>query len=427
MQLKHFILIFYLWMLGAGIAFAAPEHETLYLEVGNDIEVPVERYGSSEGMRLLWLPSEYGYATNRYRTFFEKVASAGFEVWQLRLHEAYFLPTGRKSLSEMPIEDVAELIERAVPDDGRKLIIMSAGRGAALSFMALRSWLGDEGQHDALAGVMLMHPNFMASTPEPGKPVEYLSIINEVALPVYILQPLGSAKRWYIPELTEQLESTGSHVYTHALDGVRDGFQGHPEATESEISFAYNRLPAIFWQASKRLAADEFQAHVVATDKGKGDISWSIKPIQARLQNYPGTPPAPQLKLSTVEGGDVSLEDYRGRVVLINFWATWCPPCVEEIPSLGRLQQKFSKDDLTVISVDVGEEKARVQEFLKKVPARYPVMLDPEGITVSEWKLRAFPTTFVIDTQGRIGLAYFGGLEWDSPEIVEQLRGLLKK
>jgi thiol-disulfide isomerase/thioredoxin len=412
-------------MLGTGLSFAAPQHETLYLEVGNDIEVPVERYGNADGMRLLWIPSEYGYATNRYRTFFEKVSAAGFEVWQLRLHEAYFLPTGRKSLSDMPVEDVAELIEQAVPDDGRKLIIMSAGRGAALSFMALRSWLADEGQHDALAGVLLLHPNFMASTPEPGKPVEYLSIIKEVALPVYIFQPLGSAKRWYLSELTEQLVSTGSHVYTHALDGVRDGFQGHPEATESEISFAYNRLPAIFWYASERLAADEFQSHVVAMDKDKGDVGWSIKPIQARLQNFPGAPPAPDLSLETVEGGAVSLKDYRGRVVLINFWATWCPPCVEEIPSLGRLQQKFLKDELTVISVDVGEEKARVQEFLKRVPARYPVMLDPGGMTVSDWKLRAFPTTFVIDTQGRISLAYFGGLEWDSPEIVEQLQGLL--
>jgi len=413
-------------MLGTGLALAAPEHETLFLEVGNDIEVPVERYGSADGKRLLWIPSEYGYETDRYRTFFKQVSAAGFEVWQLRLHEAYFLPTGRKSLSEMPVEDVAELIKQAVPDDGRKLIIMSAGRGAALSFMALRSWLADEGQADALAGVLLLHPNFMASTPEPGKQVEYLSIIKEVALPVYILQPLGSAKRWYLSELTEQLIATGSHVYTHALDGVRDGFQGHPEATESEISFAYNRLPSIFWHASERLAADEFPSQIIG-EKDQGGIGWTIKPIQARLQNFPGMPPAPDLSLSTVEGGEISLEDYRGRVVLINFWATWCPPCVEEIPSLGRLQQKFSQNELTVVSVDVGEEKARVQEFLKKVPARYPVMLDPGGATVSDWKLRAFPTTFVVDAQGRISLAYFGGLEWDSSEIVEQLQGLLEQ
>jgi len=424
---NRLVLVFCLWMLGAGLAFAAPEHETLSLEVGNDIEVPVERYGKADGMRLLWIPSEYGYETDRYRVFFEKVSTAGFEVWQLRLHEAYFLPTGRKSLSEMPVEDVAKLIEQAVPDDGRKLIIMSAGRGAALSFMALQSWLGGDGKHEALGGVLLLHPNFMASTPEPGKQVEYLSIIKEVALPVYILQPLGSAKRWYLSELTDQLKAAGSYVYTHALDGVRDGFQGHPEATEQEISFAYNRLPSILWHASERLAADEFQSYIVAVDENKGDIGWFIKPIQARLQNFPGNPPAPDLRLSTVEGAEISLNHYRGRVVLINFWATWCPPCVEEIPSLGRLQQKFSKDELTVISVDVGEEKARVEEFLKRVPARYPVMLDPGGATVSDWKLRAFPTTFIIDTQGRISLAYFGGLEWDSSEIVEQLQGLLEK
>jgi thiol-disulfide isomerase/thioredoxin len=134
---------------------------------------------------------------------------------------------------------------------------------------------------------------------------------------------------------------------------------------------------------------------------------------------------APDFELTDMQGNAVRLNDYRGKVVLVNFWATWCPPCVEEIPSLGRLQQKFSTEELVVVSVDVGEEKASVQEFLKKVPARYPVMLDPDGRTVADWNLRAFPTTFVVDREGRISLAYFGGLQWDSSEIVDQLRGLL--
>jgi thiol-disulfide isomerase/thioredoxin len=132
------------------------------------------------------------------------------------------------------------------------------------------------------------------------------------------------------------------------------------------------------------------------------------------------------MALDTVSGNSINLGDYRGKVVLINFWATWCPPCVEEIPSLGRLQEEFSKDELVVLSVDVGEPVERVREFLQKVPAAYPVMLDPQGKTVSAWNLRAFPTTFVIDAEGRISLSYFGGLDWDAPDIVEQLRVMVK-
>jgi thiol-disulfide isomerase/thioredoxin len=423
MRLHRLACYLVLWILGTFSVSATAE--SLYLDIGNDIEVPIERYGDPDGIRLLWVPSEYGYETERYRALMEALSEVGFEVWQAYLHEAYFIPAGRKSLSEMPVEDIAELIELAIPDDGRKLFIASSGRGAALSFMALQHWLNREGSHDALGGLLLLHPNFMASTPEPGKVVDYLSIIHEVALPIYILQPTASGKRWYLTELVQQLVTAGNHVYTHALVGVRDGFQGHPEANEYERSYAVTQLPIIMKQAAQRLAGDEFLPFVVETDQPGKSVGWSISPLQDHLQDYPGQPLAPGLELETMVGSMLSLDDYRGRVVLINFWATWCPPCVEEIPSLGRLQQKFSKNELVVISVDVGETRDKVAAFLKQVPARYPVMLDPDGKTVRDWNLRAFPTTFVIDPQGRISLAYFGGLEWDAPEVVEQLRDML--
>jgi thiol-disulfide isomerase/thioredoxin len=128
-----------------------------------------------------------------------------------------------------------------------------------------------------------------------------------------------------------------------------------------------------------------------------------------------------------VSGQTLNLEDYRGRVVLMNFWATWCPPCVEEIPSLGRLQEKLPRNEFVVLSVDVGEEASAVEAFLKEVPADYPIMLDPEGTTVPDWELRAFPTTFILDRNGRIRLAYFGGLTWDSEEVVVQVRKLIRE
>jgi thiol-disulfide isomerase/thioredoxin len=420
-------LIVVLWMLGTGLVLAAPSHETLYIKTASDVEIPVERYGNADAPRLLWLPSEYGYATDRYPVLMGAISAAGFEVWQVRLHEAYFIPAGRKSLTQVPVEDVAGLIEQAVPDDGRKLFILSSGRGAALTFMALREWLGKNGRHGALGGVLLMHPNFMASTPEPGKQPKYLSVIHDVSLPLYILQPMGSAKRWYLPELTEQLSAAGSHVYAQGLPGVRDGFQGHPEATESEIRYANTQLPLILKRAAGRLAGDGFHAALADGGEADSEIGWSIKAIQTVLQDYPGTSPAPVLRLDSVKGQPISLDDYRGRVVLINFWATWCPPCVEEIPSLGRLQQKFPTEEFSIVSVDVGDQKKQVEQFLKKVPAEYPVMLDSEGRTVHDWNLRAFPTTFVIDRQGIIRLAYFGGLQWDAPEVVKQLRELVEK
>lgn len=122
-----------------------------------------------------------------------------------------------------------------------------------------------------------------------------------------------------------------------------------------------------------------------------------------------------------------NLQDYRGKVVVLNFWTTWCPPCVEEIPSLGRLQQAFSEKDLVVLSVDIGESKKEVETFLQQVPADFPVLLNPEGNTVKQWKIIAFPTTFIIDRNGTIKLSYYGGLVWDNPDIVKQLQELVSQ
>jgi len=151
---------------------------------------------------------------------------------------------------------------------------------------------------------------------------------------------------------------------------------------------------------------------------------WQVSSIAETLQPYPDEIKAPDLELFDMQDNEHRLQDYLGKVVVLNFWATWCPPCVEEIPSLNRLQQAFPDDDLVVLSVDIGEQKDEVEMFLQQVPADFPVLLNPGGSTVKHCKILAFPTTFIIDRQGIIKLAYFGGLAWDQPSIVKQLQGL---
>ena len=108
------------------------------ITLSNDIEIPVYRFGS-ESDRLLWLPSEFGMCGEREMVLGAGLADKGFDVWIVDLHEAYFLLPGRNSLREMPITDIAELIELSQPESGR-LFLMSTGRGAALTLMAVRQW-----------------------------------------------------------------------------------------------------------------------------------------------------------------------------------------------------------------------------------------------------------------------------------------------
>jgi thiol-disulfide isomerase/thioredoxin len=134
--------------------------------------------------------------------------------------------------------------------------------------------------------------------------------------------------------------------------------------------------------------------------------------------------PAPEIALKDVDGKPVKLSELRGRVVLVNFWATWCPPCRKEIPSLTRLQKLFKPEQLTVLAVNIGEDEETVFGFVPD--PGFTILLDPTSATLPKWQVRGLPATFVVDADGRIALKAVGGREFDDPAIVAQLRELMK-
>ena len=110
----------------------------------------------------------------------------------------------------------------------------------------------------------------------------------------------------------------------------------------------------------------------------------------------------------------------------MNFWATWCPPCVEEIPSLERLYQKTKPRGLEILAVDVGETKEQMREFLKDKPITFPVLMDIDGSALKRWNVHAFPTTLILDRQHKIRYAGFGAFNWSGNEVLKTLEPLLQ-
>jgi thiol-disulfide isomerase/thioredoxin len=135
--------------------------------------------------------------------------------------------------------------------------------------------------------------------------------------------------------------------------------------------------------------------------------------------------PLPPFTLPDLDDRPWSLEAARGRVVVVNFWATWCPPCVAEMPSLERLQKAFAGEPLEVVAVNVGEEPFDVALFLRRVPVEVTVLLDRKGSTQKGWKVRGLPTTVIVDADGKVRYHVAGQRAWDSPEIEAALRALL--
>lgn len=123
-------------------------------------------------------------------------------------------------------------------------------------------------------------------------------------------------------------------------------------------------------------------------------------------------------------GNPVSLADYRGKVVVINFWATWCPPCRREMPSLNRAAAWLKQYDIELLAINSGEQPERVEKFLRERTLDFPVVLDPNSDVSAEWKATRLPMTYVVDPEGRLVYRALGSREWDAPELLEPIRSL---
>lgn len=145
------------------------------------------------------------------------------------------------------------------------------------------------------------------------------------------------------------------------------------------------------------------------------------------LTKYEGAD-LPPFSLSDMQGVTHKLEDYRGKVVMVNFWATYCGPCIKEMPSMQRLKEKMAGKPFTILSVDMAEEKHDVQAFLTQhqIKIDFPVLLNPEGNVVEDWMITAVPTTFILDPKGTIRYALFGGIEWDKQDVIQTLSSLIE-
>jgi peroxiredoxin len=133
---------------------------------------------------------------------------------------------------------------------------------------------------------------------------------------------------------------------------------------------------------------------------------------------------APELSLKDMESVTHRLEDFRGKTVIINFWATWCPPCRAELPSMNRAWKKVKGDNIEMLAINVGEDEDTIFEFLGDYPIDFKVLLDQSGKIIQTWPVRGLPTTFVVDPKGRLVYRAIGGREWDSDSLLQKIRML---
>ena len=127
---------------------------------------------------------------------------------------------------------------------------------------------------------------------------------------------------------------------------------------------------------------------------------------------------------SDLDGRSVDLKAMQGRVLVVNFWATWCEPCRDEMPSLQRLRDKLAGQPLEVITVNFGESAEKIAQFIGKERVTLPVLLDTQKETAKDWGVGGLPMTFLVDARGRVRYSVFGERDWSegpSLALVEKL------
>lgn len=135
---------------------------------------------------------------------------------------------------------------------------------------------------------------------------------------------------------------------------------------------------------------------------------------------------APGFHLQTPEGRFVNLSDFRGKVVMVHFWATWCPPCVEEIPTLDKLYSALMGKDFEMLAISVDENgAAAVVPFVQQNRLNVPMLLDPSHRTASLYGTFKFPETYIVDRQGVVRYKAIGPRDWSDPSNVQILRDLI--
>jgi thiol-disulfide isomerase/thioredoxin len=142
------------------------------------------------------------------------------------------------------------------------------------------------------------------------------------------------------------------------------------------------------------------------------------------LRPWSGGAPPP-LALQDLEGRSHRLEDYRGKVVLINFWATWCDPCRAEMPAMNKLGASLAGRPFAVLAVNLAEPEPRIRRFMEQVPLEFPVLLDRDTGVAKAWKARILPASFVLDAEGRIRYSALGEVDWTSERVRRAIAGLL--
>ena len=392
--------------------------EEILVASHDDVEISVTRHATDGDYLVIWLAPEYGFR-KAHHALATRLPAQGIEVWQSDIAEALFMPPGAASLKRLDGSHIANLIEYAHAMTGKKIAVAGDSYAAMLALRGAHQWQQRRARADYLVGAILFSPYSYAYIPPLGTAPQYLPIIESTNIPLMIYQAQKNGIISQFDTLLEKLRQHDSPVFTSMVADVMSLF--YEEEPTAAMQRAAQPVARSIGQILPLLARQKFPLQPVTLVPGGSTASG----IDVYLKDFQGQRQPGAINLKDIDGNAVVRTSFAGQVTVINFWATWCPPCIEEIPSLNRLQALMQGRPFELISINYAQDKNTVVDFLQRIDVDFPVLLDPDGDYAKSWNVISFPSTFVIDKQGVIRYGVNAAIAWDSPELIDKLEALL--
>ena len=236
-------LVLLMWL---GVAHAAPP-ASLTLSSGS--EILLRSYTADGNLLLLWFACDEGHGT-REALAAQMLASRGLETWLPDMLGAHFLPSAPSSMEQLPAQEIAEIIDKAVKSSGKKVVLITSGRGSLPVLAGAKAWQDQASPRAkySLSGAILFYPELYSVTPAPGVEAQYHPIVAQTSLPLFIYQGQRSPGRWWLEHLKVELARGGSKVQSKVLPNVRGYFYARQDATAEENAMA-EALPELIENA----------------------------------------------------------------------------------------------------------------------------------------------------------------------------------
>lgn len=380
----------------------------------------LHQYPARGDYLAIWIASGYGLSPRSVQLA-RSLAQHGVEVWQIDFAQALFKVGGSNFLRKLNPSYVVDLINAAQTRTHKKVVLISHSYGAIPALRGATLWQQARHRQGRLLGAILMSPDLYASIPELGLPPKYLPITHSTTIPIVIYQAGKRGNAGQFPRLLRTLTSSNNNVFFKVMPAVTSPM--NPGDTSPPTRRLLGKLPAQLPGVMHMLDRLPPPAQIP---------QYHFRPkvasrLDTKLKPYRAHPKPHAITLRSANDRRYDIHDYQGKVSVINFWASWCHPCREEIPSLNRLRKKMQGKPFRLISVNYAENADTIKAFLKRVKVDYPVLLDSNGKVSAQWNVIAYPSTFVIGSDGKIRYGVNAAIEWDSPKVIHLLDKLMPK